>query len=138
MFLELGNINGNPPAMYILIASQEFLNLRAKKSVTHKQLQKHQFRMISQYLESGKTQRAFIAEQGISLTGFRYWLNKYRIAHSKPAVTNKNSFVEVIPSIPAVKESLPGWIDIIFPNGVRVNLSSESDGSFLSKVIKSW
>jgi hypothetical protein len=104
--------------------------------MTRKQLQIQKMRMISVYLKSGKTQRSFIDEQGISLTGFRYWLNKYRAAHSKPVITNPNSFVEVIPSIPVALHD--SSFDIIFPNGVRINMPSAADGSLLSKVIKSW
>jgi hypothetical protein len=104
--------------------------------MTRKQLQIQKMRMISEYLKSGKTQRAFIDEQGISLTGLRYWLNKYRRTHSKPVVTNQNNFVEVVASMPEEKNTTD--FDIIFPNGVRVNMPSIADGSLLSKVIKSW
>jgi hypothetical protein len=100
--------------------------------MTRRELQRQKFKMISDFQGSGKTQLAFVREAGISLTGFRYWLKKYRAKHEKPA---GNGFVEVVPSGATSAEAC---FDIIFPNGVRANMPSAVDGALLGKVIKSW
>jgi hypothetical protein len=100
--------------------------------MTRRELHRQKFKMVSDYLDSGKTQLAFVRESGISITGFRYWLKRYRKKYDKPL---KNNFIEVT-SVPAIREELS--FDIIFPNGVRINLPSSTDDSLLSKVIKSW
>ena len=104
--------------------------------MTRRELQRQKFKMISDFQGSGKTQLAFVREAGISLTGFRYWLKKYRSKQNKAAPGTRGNFIEVIPSIPVVLDKCS--FDIIFPNDVRVNMPSVIDGSILGKVIKSW
>jgi len=100
--------------------------------MTRRELQRQKFKMISDFQGSGKTQLAFVREAGISLTGFRYWLKKYRAKYDRPI---RNNFIEIVPTADLPVD--PGF-DIIFPNGVRVNMSLAIDGALLGKVIKSW
>jgi hypothetical protein len=101
--------------------------------MSRKELQRRKFKMVLEYQSSGKTQMAFVREAGISLTGFRYWLNKYRSKDNKAA---KATFVEVVAGAPPAVGM--GGFDIIFPNGVRINLGTGADGALLGKIIKSW
>ena|ERR1022692_304166 len=100
--------------------------------MTRTQLARQKYKLISDYQSSGKTQSAYAREAGISLTGFRYWLNKYRAKHNKPV---RNNFIEIVPTANMPVEAN---FDIIFPNGVRINIPANSDAALLGKIIKSW
>lgn len=44
----------------------------------HAHLREEKFKMISAWLDSGQTQRAYCTEQGIPYHSFHYWYKKYR------------------------------------------------------------
>lgn len=70
--------------------------------------------MIADWLQSGKSKKEHYQEKGISEATFYYWLSR-----SKEENTSNGSFIAIDKT---VKKN---DIEIIYPNGVRINAGSD-------------
>lgn len=89
------------------------------------------FALIGKYYESGETQAVFCQESGISLACFRYWLRHYR-----NELEDEPAFVRLSHAETETSESSP--VELCFPNGVSIHLTTSSDINLISQLIKLW
>ena len=78
--------------------------------------QSRMFAIVEKWQESGNTQKQFCREQEIPTARFYYWLKRY-----------KNQRIRTEGFLPVRVEEYPGMndrIEIIYPNGVRLQTSS--------------
>lgn len=69
--------------------------------------------LVAGWSQSGQSQQAYCAAQGLSMAVFQYWLRHWRESQDKGDV---GEFVEVRP-----QTSVPGLI-VEYPNGIKVHL----------------
>lgn len=69
--------------------------------------------VVSGWSQSGQSQQAYCATQGLSMAVFQYWLRHWRESQAEGVV---GEFVEVRP-----KTSVQGLI-VEYPNGIKVHL----------------
>jgi len=79
--------------------------------------------MIADWDQSGKSKRAYCAENGINEATFYYWFSL-----SKEIDSSVGSFIRIDKSISKRD------IEVIYPNGVRVKI--ESDLALVSQLIR--
>jgi hypothetical protein len=86
------------------------------------------FEKIEQWKESGITQKQFCQEHEIALSNFFYWHKKHR-KHSP----STPGFIPI-----AVHSNIKGSssIEIIYPNGVRIQLPSTMHPSAVGEFIR--
>jgi hypothetical protein len=89
-------------------------------------LQEQMFQLVEEYQQSGRSQKEFCSQQGISLAKLNYWISKYRQERQPSAGFFK------IDTIPApVQQPL----EICYPNGVKLTTTG-ADLSLLSQLIR--
>lgn len=87
------------------------------------------FSLIQECRTSGLAVRDFCSIKGIHPSNFYYWVKRQRS-------TDETGFVPVTISKPAVHSSLQQMVEIVYPNGVSLRLSSEVDIRMLSQLIR--
>lgn len=87
------------------------------------------YRLVQRYLEGHKTQKAFCAEHGISVTMLNYWLAKYR----RETAQKPDAFIEILPEAAPQEQAL---LEVIYPHGVRLRLFAPVEPSFLVPLIR--
>ena len=87
--------------------------------------------VIQQWRESGLSAIKFCAGQDISHSKFLYWKKRFRKKQS-PSDTGK--FVKVIPD--KAKEGTAKTIELLYPNGVRLQVNEEMSLSVIGGLIK--
>lgn len=80
------------------------------------------FSLVSQWRESGATQKDFCLSHGIKVCTLGYWIKRSLEQGSQVG------FTEIRPSIDPRRK-----IEVIYPNGVRV--STDGDLSLIAKLI---
>lgn len=75
------------------------------------------YRLIEEWRQSGKTQKAFCEERGQNKAVFNYWLRKYR--DEKEDLSTAFAKIETRMSAPA--------LEIIYPNGVSLRVPAGTD-----------
>lgn len=75
------------------------------------------FELIDKYQESGKSQKGFCKEHGLSPSTFGYWLKKWK-KHQNPGP----SFIKIDSP---VKVPLPIDLIIFYPNGVQIKAPND-------------
>jgi transposase-like protein len=87
------------------------------------------FSLIKECRSSGLAVRDFCSIKGIHPSNFYYWAKRQR-------TTNEPGFVPVTitqPSAPAMSQQI---VEIVYPNGVSMRLSSEIDIRILAQLIR--
>ncbi|TJY67146.1 IS66 family insertion sequence element accessory protein TnpB [Sphingobacterium alkalisoli] len=79
--------------------------------------------MIADWQQSGKSKKAYCAENGINEATFYYWFSR-----SKENDTSRGSFITIY------KAARRNDIEVIYPNGVRIKI--ENDLALLSQLIR--
>ncbi|WP_286862864.1 MULTISPECIES: IS66 family insertion sequence element accessory protein TnpA [Sphingobacterium] len=79
--------------------------------------------MIADWKQSGKSKKAYCAENGINEATFYYLFS-----HSKENETSRGSFITIN------KTRGKGDVEIIYPNGVRIK--AENDLALVSQLIR--
>ncbi|WP_245971402.1 IS66 family insertion sequence element accessory protein TnpA [Sphingobacterium puteale] len=79
--------------------------------------------MIADWQQSGKSKKAYCAENGINEATFYYWFSR-----SKENDTSRGSFITID------KAARRNDIEVIYPNGVRIKI--ENDLALLSQLIR--
>jgi len=91
--------------------------------------QEHMFSLVEQWRASGMTQKQFCKKHQVKLATFGYWNTRYRRRQNEQS----GGFVQVASS------SSSQDIEIIYPNGVRLSLSSDSGSwSMIGQLIHVW
>lgn len=85
------------------------------------------FPLVELWLQSDLTQPDFCREHGLSVSILAYWLRKYRDEQSGPE--KAGSFVAL-----SVLEVSTKPIEVIYPNGVRVQLSGGAGARFIREI----
>jgi hypothetical protein len=88
------------------------------------------FEKIEQWKESGITQKQFCQEQEIALSNFFYWQKKYR-----KQLQSAPGFIPIAVH-GHTKDSAS--IEIIYPNGVRIQLPSTMHPSAVGEFIRMY
>jgi hypothetical protein len=84
---------------------------------------------ISQWKESGQSQKRFCLENKISSSNFFYWYKKYR-KQSSPV----SGFIPI--RVHKGSEKQYDVMEIIYPNGVRLQLSAAAHPSIIGELIR--
>lgn len=97
------------------------------------------FKTIDLWKASNLTQVKFCAHEELSVKTFGYWLRKYKNEKGVSPLSKKKvrqGFIPIKVS-PAVKTIIPepGWIEVSFPNGVRLSCSAGIDTHQLKTLI---
>ena len=79
--------------------------------------------MIADWQQSGKSKKAYCAENEINEATFYYWFSR-----SKETDTASGSFITID------KTNRNNDVEVIYPNGVRIKV--ENDLGFLSQLIR--
>ena len=93
-------------------------------------LREKMFSVIEEYLVSGQTQAAFCSDHSLAVVKFQYWLRRYRQSENAPM--EDAGFIKL--QQPGVRSSL----EVVFPNGVKVNMGAKADLTVLRKIISCW
>ena len=89
------------------------------------------FALIRQWEKSGLTQENFFNQHGIPKSTFVYWRTRYlkETGHSK----GKNNFIPV--KLDNAPEKGHQVIELVYPNGVRMVCSADTDLSLIKSLI---
>jgi hypothetical protein len=71
--------------------------------------------LVEDYLSSGLSQQQFCDNQPFTVSTFGYWVRKYKQENEEASPTG---FITLNPTV------LSGQAEVIYPNGVRIVLSS--------------
>jgi len=92
--------------------------------------------LVAEYRKSDLTLRQFAAVNELNPNTFKYWIYDVKNLKKKAGRKTKNKHQNFIEITSSMKESNIG-VEVIMPNGIRVNLNSVSkdDVSFLIKEV---
>lgn len=88
--------------------------------------------MIDSWIASGQTKKDFCESQGIAKATFQYWHRKYRLDNE--ANNEKDGFVPI--KIAPASSGSP-VVELVFPDGKRVNFYQHVDASLLRSLLSS-
>ena len=80
--------------------------------------------IISGFSKSGMTSKSYAALHGLNYGVYKYWLRKYNIDKKQQASTVSSDFIPVA-FTPA--SNITSRLEISYPNGVRVSVSTALD-----------
>jgi hypothetical protein len=89
------------------------------------------YALILEWENSGLSQEKFYKQHGISKSTFGYWRKKY-LKEIGPSKT-KDNFIPV--KVGAIIDRRPEFLEVVYPNGVRLVCSSGMDLSRLKPLI---
>jgi len=87
--------------------------------------QEEMYNLVAEYRSSGISAKAFSKEKGISPTTFGYWVRK------KKEEDHPGGFISIATGL----KSSAGELELIYPNGVKLHMSSP-DLALLAKLVK--
>ena len=91
--------------------------------------QRVMYSYITQWKESGLSQKRFCLENKISSSNFFYWYKKYRKQNNRVS-----GFIPV--RVHQRSEKPYDVLEIIYPNGVRLQLSAAAHPSIIGELIR--
>lgn len=91
------------------------------------------FRLVEDWQASGLTKKEFCAQQSIAYSGFHYWVKKFREGKSLP--TSGSSFIPLKLTSGSLAKHAIGSVEVILPDGRRVNFPSGVDVGFLRELL---
>ena len=93
--------------------------------------QQSMFLLITQWKDSGKSQKEFCDEHAVTYSKFHYWLQKYR--HQQPIDSASSSFVRV----QIAGEALPCAVglEVVYPDGRRLIFKHPVEALFLRNLM---
>ena len=83
------------------------------------------FPLVAAWEASTENQDQFCKSNGINISIFSYWRSKYR-------KSQQNSSVELFTELQAEKN---GFMEVIYPNGVKISLPQNSELSTIQSLI---
>lgn len=104
------------------------LPLEQKIMTRNKRSSEEWFSLISECQSSGLTVRDFCSHKGIHPSNFYYWVKRQR-------TSSVHGFVPVTIT-KACNSALLPQVEIVYPNGVSLKLSSVSDMRMISQLIR--
>jgi hypothetical protein len=110
-------------------------DIQYKKASEESRTQKRErrFKLIEQYLSSGKKQKEFCNEQSINYSNFQFWLKQYRdYQQEKENVTSPKGFIPIQPS--SLRNNSYLYV-IEFPNGLRFLFETRPDIHYLRELL---
>ena len=117
-----------------------FVILQDYKSHNFYTMTKEEFELLQKrQKESGKSVKAFLAEEGIWFTRYYYWKKKY----SQPKMESGLVPIEIHTNPESHSVSLEGiggeigGVSLAFPNGVRAHFGRGSEGVLMEVLRKS-
>ena len=87
------------------------------------------FSLVDEYHNSGISMRDFTEAKGIKFSTFTYWVRKKKQAREQ---TETGSFISLNFK---QHKSIPGDIEVVFPNGVRI-IAGHFDVQQLQQLVK--
>lgn len=89
--------------------------------------------LIETWQRSGLTQKEFCAQQSIAYSGFHYWFKKFR--EDKTLSSPGSGFIPVKVTSPQSKNSLPVPVELVMPDGRKVNFPHGVEVGFLKSLL---
>lgn len=86
------------------------------------------FPLVEQWLKSGEKQADFCQFHSVRLSTFSYWVKKFREDQGSDG-QKSSGFVSLSVAVPPVSE-----IKLTFPNGVKIQMGSSVNASFLREL----
>lgn len=104
----------------------------------NKELQEAMYQLLEKWLSSGMTLKAYGEQEGISYYKLKYWKSKYKEEDKEQSANFKETMREFVPIKLAKENRCPVFpnLEIIYPNGVKVNCSSEFQSEHLKMLIQ--
>ncbi|MGM1057590.1 MAG: IS66 family insertion sequence element accessory protein TnpA [Bacteroidota bacterium] len=87
--------------------------------------QEEMYNLVTEYRNSGISAIAFSKEKGISPTTFGYWVRK------KKEEDHPGGFIKIATEL----KSSAGELELIYPNGVKLQMSSQ-DPALIARLVK--
>lgn len=88
-------------------------------------------RLYEHWQSSGLTKVAFCRQNGIVSSTFHYWIKKFRQQELPLSGSVRKGFLQIPVQPPVVAQDQQVVVVINFPSGVRVELFSPVEASFL-------
>jgi len=89
------------------------------------------YALIQSWENSGLSQEKFFDQHGISKSTFGYWRKKYLKETGRSKA--KDNFIPV--KVGAITENSPQFLELVYPNGVRLVCSADMDLSRIKTLI---
>lgn len=99
-----------------------------KKVMTRKS-ESEMFPIIEEWESSDENREAFCRRHNVSLSTFSYWRTRYAKSKIGATAHQQGKFIELSP------ETFEDYLEILYPNGVRLRLPSGSSLSSLQTLI---
>lgn len=110
-------------------------NKKSRRSIRQKEMAA----LVSQYESCSETLRAFCDRNGIAMSTFRYWLDKYG-STPEPSLPESSDFIalqvrrEDLPAIPAQQFVEPA-AHLSYPDGTELRLGPGVSPEFLKSLL---
>ena len=109
--------------------------MQTKKSIFRDKM----YALLDEWKSSGQTQRSFCKSNDLSYGVFKYWRKKKEGSTSdkkKDSSSKAPSFIPItIPDSSEITTTIPVTMSIVYPNGVKLECSSDISTDSLKKVI---
>lgn len=101
------------------------------------EIREQKFAMVSQWRESGLTQKQFIEQKNVSMNNFQYWLRRYRKRNEPACRQGRKRSGKFIKLPMPEKNSSPGTIfsEVIFASGSRIKFYQAIEISQLRQLV---
>lgn len=97
--------------------------------MAHFRTEEDMFPLVEEWQDSGQTQKAFCAEQDISVSVFAYWLRRYRDQDTTPQA-QASGFV---PIRMAMSDSAA--LEVVLPSGAVLRFAQVAPLSYLKALL---
>ena len=90
------------------------------------------FEMISNWQQSGLSQKAWCEQANIAYSSFHYWYRRYRMTQAASCEDAPEGFVQVLVQDKAFNTP---WCELVFDNGNRLFLHQPVSAVFIKSLL---
>ena len=92
--------------------------------------------IVEGFSSSGLTQKEYCKSLALKYGTYKYWCRKYKTEKKTPTKKRKKATSEFIDLKVAIPSVVSDSLDIVYPNGVRLQLSMSLDATGVATVSK--
>lgn len=92
--------------------------------------------VVKGFSTSGLTHKEYCKSLGLKYGTYKYWCRKYKAEKKIPTKKGKKATSEFIDLKVSVPPVVSDSLEIVYPNGVRLQLSTPLDGTGISTLSK--
>lgn len=96
------------------------------------------YTLVSIWQPSNETKTSFCKTHSINIHTFNYWLKKYTLSKTDSSASVSKKFVplQVLPQDSQGFQGEFGGIELYYPNGVRLRLTSEVSTDYIACLVR--